>query len=107
MRMCALLSGCQYFYFFNDPAPSEIYTLSLHDALPICPHGVSWQSGVQTASLDHIIWFHRPTNFSEWHLYVQDSPRASCARGCNRGAIYRNDGTLVSSTAQEGLSRTR
>src|SRR5437868_9571440 len=23
-------------FFFNDPAPSEIYTLSLHDALPIC-----------------------------------------------------------------------
>src|SRR5439155_20084951 len=24
-----------YFFFFNDPATSEIYTLSLHDALPI------------------------------------------------------------------------
>src|SRR5438046_5361226 len=24
------------FFFFNDPATSEIYTLSLHDALPIC-----------------------------------------------------------------------
>src|SRR5690348_18245718 len=24
------------FFFFNDPAPTEIYTLSLHDALPIC-----------------------------------------------------------------------
>src|SRR5205814_6893792 len=23
-------------FFFNDPAPPEIYTLSLHDALPIC-----------------------------------------------------------------------
>src|SRR5688500_19549888 len=23
-------------FFFNSPAPSEIYTLSLHDALPIC-----------------------------------------------------------------------
>src|SRR5687767_13491348 len=22
-------------FFFNDPSPSEIYTLSLHDALPI------------------------------------------------------------------------
>jgi len=71
------------------------------------PHGVSWQSGVQTASLDHIIWFHRPTNFHEWHLYVQDSPSASGARGFNRGAIYRNDGTLVASTAQEGLIRKR
>src|SRR5207248_3876301 len=24
------------FFFCNDPAPPEIYTLSLHDALPIC-----------------------------------------------------------------------
>ncbi|MGQ0533614.1 MAG: acyl-CoA thioesterase [Caulobacteraceae bacterium] len=71
------------------------------------PHGVSWMSGVQTASLDHIIWFHRPTNFSRWHLYAQDSPTASGARGFNRGAIYRNDGTLIASTAQEGLIRTR
>src|SRR5699024_11982055 len=25
------------FFFFNDPPPTEIYTLSLHDALPISP----------------------------------------------------------------------
>src|SRR5437773_9526360 len=35
-----LLSSCcpRFFstlFFFNDPAPTEIYTLSLHDALPI------------------------------------------------------------------------
>src|SRR5258706_3633726 len=28
------------FFFFNDTAPTEIYTLSLHDALPICPIGI-------------------------------------------------------------------
>src|SRR5690242_21897429 len=27
---------CLLFFFFNDTAPTEIYTLSLHDALPIC-----------------------------------------------------------------------
>src|SRR2546422_9795848 len=26
---------CCYFFFFNDTATTEIYTLSLHDALPI------------------------------------------------------------------------
>src|SRR2546427_12545578 len=26
-----------FFFFFNDPAPPEIYTLSLHAALPILP----------------------------------------------------------------------
>src|SRR2546430_3257041 len=27
---------CYCFFFFNDTATTEIYTLSLHDALPIC-----------------------------------------------------------------------
>src|SRR3712207_7814599 len=27
--------GCIFFFFFNDTATTEIYTLSLHDALPI------------------------------------------------------------------------
>src|SRR2546426_12778258 len=28
-----------FFFFFNDTATTEIYTLSLHDALPILPDG--------------------------------------------------------------------
>src|SRR2546421_7123488 len=31
----ALLSLTFFFFFFNDTATTEIYTLSLHDALPI------------------------------------------------------------------------
>ena len=27
---------CDVLFFFNDTATTEIYTLSLHDALPIC-----------------------------------------------------------------------
>src|SRR5260363_135786 len=40
-RFCAHNHACGYicfilfFFFFNDTAPTEIYTLSLHDALPI------------------------------------------------------------------------
>src|SRR5437660_3342423 len=30
------LSALLFFFFFNDTATTEIYTLSLHDALPIC-----------------------------------------------------------------------
>src|SRR5438874_13654097 len=30
------LALCFILFFFNDTAPTEIYTLSLHDALPIC-----------------------------------------------------------------------
>src|SRR2546426_7850118 len=31
------MSASYYFFFFNDTATTEIYTLSLHDALPISP----------------------------------------------------------------------
>src|SRR2546422_10478753 len=30
---------CFFVFFFNDTATTEIYTLSLHDALPICRIG--------------------------------------------------------------------
>src|SRR5260221_10035214 len=33
------------FFFFNDTATTEIYTLSLHDALPICPDGQTFVTG--------------------------------------------------------------
>src|SRR3712207_7740476 len=36
--MCTSFSSSKFF-FFNDTATTEIYTLSLHDALPICPAG--------------------------------------------------------------------
>src|SRR5690242_21558441 len=32
----SFFSYLSFFFFFNDTAPTEIYTLSLHDALPIC-----------------------------------------------------------------------
>src|SRR3712207_9202541 len=32
---------CLLIFFFNDTATTEIYTLSLHDALPICRRGAA------------------------------------------------------------------
>jgi acyl-CoA thioesterase II len=71
------------------------------------PHGVSWMSGVQTASLDHALWFHEPFRFDEWLLYTTDSPWSGHSRGFNRGRIYTRDGRLVASAAQEGLIRVK
>ena len=72
------------------------------------PHGVTWQTGgLQSASLDHAIWFHRPCNFNDWHLYAQESPSASGARGFIRGQVFSESGVLVASIAQEGLIRRR
>ena len=70
------------------------------------PHGISYlQPNVQMASLDHAMWFHRPFRVDEWLLYSCDSPSAQGARGLSRGMIYTTAGTLVASTAQEGLLR--
>src|SRR5256885_9558211 len=33
---CRGVGSVLFFFFFNDTATTEIYTLSLHDALPIC-----------------------------------------------------------------------
>src|SRR5947209_20203029 len=35
INSCTLLILVFYYFFFNDTATTEIYTLSLHDALPI------------------------------------------------------------------------
>ncbi|WP_246371328.1 acyl-CoA thioesterase [Nocardioides pelophilus] len=62
---------------------------------------------VQMASLDHTIWFHRPFRADEWWLYDQWSPSAGGARGLSLGRVFTQDGTLVATTAQEGLIRPR
>lgn len=72
------------------------------------PHGLSWLSrGMQIASLDHAMWFHRPFRMDGWLLYVTDSASASGARGLCRGRFFDQNGQLVASVMQEGLVRVR
>jgi acyl-CoA thioesterase II len=72
------------------------------------PHGVSFaQKGMQVASIDHALWFHRPFRVDEWLLYDMDSPSASGGRGFNRGNIFNQKGELVASVCQEALIRRR
>jgi len=74
----------------------------------LIPHGISWFSGrLQSASLDHAMWFHHPFRADDWLLYVQDSPISSGARAFNRGMLFTREGKLVASVAQEGLIRLR
>jgi acyl-CoA thioesterase II len=72
------------------------------------PHGLTVRDpGMQVASLDHALWFHRPFRADEWLLYEVDSPVAAGARGFARGRIYTREGVLVASSAQEGLTRVK
>jgi acyl-CoA thioesterase-2 len=72
----------------------------------LVPHGVLIGSpGLQAASLDHAVWFHRPVKADQWMLYDQVSPSAHGARGFATANIFTESGTLVASVAQEGLLR--
>ncbi len=72
----------------------------------VLPFGLSWESpGMQMASLDHAMWFHRPFRADEWLLYDQAALSTSSSRGLAGGAIYTADGRLAVSVVQEGLAR--
>jgi acyl-CoA thioesterase-2 len=74
----------------------------------LLPHRVPFMGrGMQVASLDHAMWFHRDVKVDDWLLYAMDSPSASNAVGFNRGSIFNRDGVMVASVAQEGLIRRR
>src|SRR2546429_4468030 len=45
-----MISYVFFFFFFNDTATTEIYTLSLHDALPISRH-----QGLERRLLDRVL----------------------------------------------------
>lgn len=77
-------------------------------ATALLPHALSIRTpGLQVATLDHAIWFHRPFRADEWLLIAMDSPAAHGARGFARARIFTRDGRLVASLAQEGLMRVR
>ncbi len=72
----------------------------------VLPFGMSWETpGMQMASLDHAMWFHRPFRADDWLLYDQSSISTGGARGLAGGNIYTSDGTLAISVVQEGLVR--
>src|SRR5256885_12156222 len=62
------------FFFFNDTATTEIYTLSLHDALPISR--ALYQSDLSAAALSFALSIARPQSMhrSEEHTSELQSP---------------------------------
>ena len=69
------------------------------------PHPVEFGGpGMQVASINHSMWFHRDARADKWLLYDQVSPSASSGLGFSFGRMFA-DGELVASCAQEGLIR--
>src|SRR3712207_7339526 len=73
-----MLAG--YFFFFNDTATTEIYTLSLHDALPIYPFELG----------------HDPVQRDERHVELRREPGRQLRRPPPAGAPddHRRGGAL-------------
>ncbi len=96
----------------DDPAIHRAVLAYLSDMtlldVALGAHGQSvFDTGLQVASLDHALWFHRPFRADEWLLYAQDSPNSCGARGLARGLLFSHDGRLIASVAQEGLMRPK
>lgn len=71
------------------------------------PHGISYLSAhLQSASLDHSLYFHLPVQADEWMLYDITATITAQARGLNIGQMWQN-GQLVCTALQENLIRIR
>ena len=57
------------------------------------------------ATLDHSIWFHRPLDLNDWHLFAKHSPTMNDGRGLIHGSIHSAAGTHVATTIQQGTYR--
>ncbi len=94
----------------DDPALHRAVLTYISDLVllgtALLPHVPELASAnITAASLDHAIWFHDDFRADEWMLYATHSPWAGRSRGFTRGQVYRNDGQLVATIAQEGLMR--
>jgi acyl-CoA thioesterase-2 len=74
----------------------------------LAPHAISWANpALQSASLDHSIWFNATPDMTRWHLFDQDAPMAGGGRGMNRAIVHDIDGSPIACVMQEGLIRYR
>src|SRR5438105_8173758 len=67
-------------FFFNEPPTTEIYTLSLHDALPIC-------GGAQGRDVIR----HLPKRLSRLPGYCRMRRRVSCGRNHGRSEEHTSE----------------
>nr|XP_036862114.1 acyl-coenzyme A thioesterase 8-like [Manis javanica] len=74
--------------------------------IALLPH--QWQHQVRfMVSLDHSMWFHAPFRADHWMLYECESPWAGGCRGLVHGRLWRQDGVLAVTCAQEGVIRVK
>lgn len=67
-------------------------------------HGLP-RGSTKAASLDHVIWFHRPARADRWLHYRTTSPSAGRNRAFGTGVIFSENGRHTASASQEMLVR--
>src|SRR6202035_752148 len=83
------------FFFFNDTATTEIYTLSLHDALPISPNslGVDGEAlrvqDLHTAQVMRVGRDRKSTRLNSSHSSISYAVFCSEKGGCRGGGVLR------------------
>src|SRR3989454_4810355 len=92
-----ILSSTYFFFFFNDTATTEIYTLSLHDALPI-----SYRVGVmgnQQPFTDSFLAAAKRAGEKMWQMPLDDEYRDMIKSSVDRKSTRLNSSHLVISYA--------
>lgn len=60
-------------------------------------------SSVFSVSLDHSVYFHKPTNMNDWTHFSVEHPKSGNNRQLMLGHVYNKDEEMVASIVQEGL----
>ena len=96
------LHACALAYL-SDDVPVETVASQHPD------HGApdSEEQNWMAASLDHAIWFHRPLEADQWHLFDTRCQGLMSSRGLALGQVFTADGSHVATIAQEVLVRHR
>jgi acyl-CoA thioesterase II len=96
----AVLQACAL-AFISDAAPSR----AARAAHPDATGSVEDRRRFQGASLDHAIWFHRPSRAEAWHWFDTRTHGLYGGRGVVTGDVVTADGTHVATMAQQVLLR--
>jgi acyl-CoA thioesterase-2 len=89
--------------YLSDDIPTDA-VVAAHPDRP-SPEEAELDQGWMSASLDHAIWFHRPSAADGWHVHDFTSHGYLSSRGVAVGHILSADGTHVATVAQEVLLR--
>src|SRR5690349_23979661 len=111
---CVYTTRICFFFFFHDPATTEIYTLSLHDALPILSEGsgntastcCSWLAVAEAVALRASCKDRKSTRLNSSHVEI--SYAVFCLKKKKKTTKRRNapDEATRSRVGQSAMSWT-